>query len=87
MVRTFNVPYASVAQLMRQGRWRYQVSAGRYRHGDYLSKAKLVQGSLQYGFSNNLTLNGAAQLTCNYRSVLGGMAFNTPIGAFSTDMT
>lgn len=85
--RTFTVPYASVAQLIRQGHWRYQLAGGRYRYGSYISKSNLAQGSLQYGLTNNITLNGALQFTKNYRSALAGAAINTPIGAFSADVT
>lgn len=85
--RTFKVPYASVAQLIRQGHWRYNLSAGRYRYGSYLSKENLLQASLQYGLSNNLTLNVGGSYNRHYQSVLGGAAFNTPIGAVSADVT
>lgn len=85
--RTFKVPYATVAQLIRQGHWRYQTALGYYRYGRYVSREVIAQGSLQYGLTNNLSLNTATSLNRNYYSILGGMAFNTPIGAFSSDVT
>lgn len=85
--RKFTVPYASVAHLIRQGQWRYQVAAGRYRNGRYVSKQNLAQASLQYGLTNSVTLNSAVQWSRHYRSLLSGAAINTPIGAFSADIT
>lgn len=85
--RTFTVPYASVAHLIRQGHWRYQLNVGRYRDGRDVSQQNLAQASLQYGLTNSVTLNSAVQFSRNYRSLLSGAAINTPIGAFSADVT
>lgn len=85
--RTFKVPYATVAQLIRQGHWRYQTALGYYRYGKYVTREVVAQASLQYGLTNSISLNTATSINRNYYAMLGGIAFNTPIGAFSGDVT
>lgn len=85
--RTFSVPFASVAQLIRPGYSRYQLSWGRYREGDKIYSGNIVQGTLQYGLTNDVTLNTGFSIAPNYQSGLLGVAFNTPIGAIATDIT
>lgn len=85
--RTFTVPFANVAPLIRMGQFRYQAAYGRYRYGSEVYPDKVFQATLQYGLLNNLTLNGGVTYHENYRAGLFGMGFNTPIGAFSTDAT
>lgn len=85
--REFTVPFANVAQLVRPNQWHYQLAAGRYRQGNQLTYADVVQGTLQYGFKNNLTLNGGMNWSRDYTAGLLGLALNTPIGAFSSDVT
>lgn len=85
--REFTVPFANVAQLVRPNQWHYQLAAGRYRYGTQLSKENVVQGSLQYGLMNNLTLNSGFNWNRNYTAGVFGFALNTPIGAFSSDIT
>lgn len=86
-LREFTVPFANVAQLVRPNQWHYQLAAGRYRYGTQLSKENVVQGTLQYGLLNNLTVNSGVNWNRNYTAGLFGLAFNTPIGAFSSDIT
>ncbi|MEE3608877.1 fimbria/pilus outer membrane usher protein [Avibacterium paragallinarum] len=85
--RVFRVPYTATAQLIRQGYSRYQITAGRYRYGNELFKDKVVQATLQYGLTNNVTLNLGGIFNKNYNAELVGLAFNTPIGAFATNIT
>lgn len=86
-VRTFSVPYASLISLMRPGQFKYQLAAGRYRYGNTVLKDNAVTGSLEYGLLNNVTLNGGFIGHKKYRSGTFGLAINTPIGAFSGDIT
>lgn len=85
--RSFRVPYTATAQLIRKGYGRYQFTAGQYRYGSELFKDKVMQGTWQYGLTNNLTLNAGGVFNKNYHAQLLGFAFNTPIGAFATNLT
>lgn len=85
---TFEVPYASVPQLMRPGTGRFEMTAGQLRTHGAKRTPYLLEGTYQYGVNNHLTLYGGLQIThdASYRgSVLGG-AFNSPIGAVSLDL-
>lgn len=83
----FVVPYASVSQLLRPGTTRYAASAGRLR-SPYLDKLPMFfQGALQYGLNNRLTTYGGLQVAEDYLSLIGGMAFSTPIGAMAVDLS
>ncbi|PRM15882.1 Outer membrane usher protein HtrE precursor [Haemophilus influenzae] len=85
--RTFTVPFANVAPLIRMGHFRYQMAYGRYRYGTEVYSDKVLQASLQYGLSNHLTLNTGMTHHEKYRAGLMGVGLNTPIGAFSADAT
>ncbi|MDP0971093.1 fimbria/pilus outer membrane usher protein, partial [Klebsiella pneumoniae] len=79
----FIVPYAATAQLLRPGTSRFSVTAGETRSNYLDSQAKLVQGTYQLGLSNIFTGYGGAQGSDDYRALLGGLAFATPIGAIA----
>lgn len=83
----FLVPYAAVSQLLRPGSLRFSATAGATRN-TYLSRqAQFLQGVMQYGLNNTMTSYGGIQASADYFSVLGGMAFSTPIGAMSVDLS
>lgn len=85
--QTFVIPYASVNQLLRPGTARYAATAGRLR-SPYLDQAQFfLQGELQYGLSNRLTTYGGLQAAEGYLSLVGGLAFATPIGAMAVDLS
>ncbi|WP_256579831.1 MULTISPECIES: fimbria/pilus outer membrane usher protein [unclassified Pseudomonas] len=83
----FIVPYASTAQLLRPGTSRFNVTAGETRNNYIERQAKLVQGTYQLGLSNIFTGYGGVQGSDDYRALLGGLAFSTPIGAMGIDLT
>lgn len=85
--RTFLVPYASVAQLLRPGTQRYSLTAGTVRNRALRHTPKLLQGTYQRGLTNSLTAYGGVQANENYSALLGGMAFGTSLGAFSLDIS
>ncbi|EAU4677858.1 fimbrial biogenesis outer membrane usher protein [Salmonella enterica] len=85
--RLFTVPFASVAQLVRPGYTRYQVSTGRYRYADNNLDEIVFQGTLQYGLVNDVTVNSGVMATPHYIAALAGAAFNTPFGAIASDIT
>lgn len=86
---SFTVPYASVVQLLRPGITRYSATAGEYRNPALKthSQDKLVQGTLQHGFSNLITGYAGLVLAEGYQAGLIGGAFNLPIGALAFDVT
>jgi outer membrane usher protein len=85
--RSFLVPYASVAQLLRPGTQRYSLTAGTMRSRALQHTPKLLQGTYQRGLTNSLTAYGGLQANENYKALLGGMAFGTSLGAFSLDLS
>lgn len=85
--RLFTVPFASVAQLVRPGYTRYQVSAGRYRYADNSLDEIVFQSTLQYGLVNDVTVNTGVTTAPHYIAALAGAAFNTPFGAIASDIT
>lgn len=86
-VRSFTVPFSNVAPLIRVGNFRYQLAGGRYRYWNNDVDDNVVQGTLQYGLFNNLTVNSGVIYSKNYQSGLVGIGLNTPIGALSVDST
>ncbi|MDF0606189.1 fimbrial biogenesis outer membrane usher protein [Neisseriaceae bacterium TC5R-5] len=83
----FTVPFASVAQLLRPAAIRYSMSAGQVLIRGLDSKPWLTQGTWQRGLNNLLTSYAGLQLSEGYRAGLVGLALNTPVGAFSADIT
>ncbi|WP_275668861.1 fimbria/pilus outer membrane usher protein, partial [Salmonella enterica] len=73
--RLFTVPFASVAQLVRPGYTRYQVSAGRYRYADNSLDEIVFQSALQYGLVNDVTVNTGVTTAPHYIAALAGAAF------------
>lgn len=84
---SFTVPYASIAQLLRPGRSRFDVAAGQVRDVQMAGHANLVQATYQHGFNNFLTGYAGATASEGYMAGLLGAAVNTPIGAVALDVT
>ncbi|MFL9880834.1 fimbrial biogenesis outer membrane usher protein, partial [Herbaspirillum rhizosphaerae] len=84
---SFTVPYASIAQLLRPGVGRYNVTAGRTRNVGLSNPISFVQGTYERGISNDLTLFTGGIAAADYLAFLGGSAFNTPLGALSLSVT
>lgn len=83
----FKVPYASVAQLMRPGVNRFDIAAGQLRDNTLRYKPRLIQASMQHGFSNRFTGYAGVQASEGYAAALVGGAFNTSFGALALDVT
>lgn len=81
------VPYASVAQLLRPGTTRYTLAAGKVRETLTSGNDKLLQATVQHGFTNLLTGYGGVVLAQGYQAGLLGTAWNTPLGAIALDVT
>lgn len=86
-VRTFNVPYASVPQLLRPGLTRFALVAGELHDRSIHAHPGLVQGTLQHGFTNVLTGYGGLVALNGYGAVQVGSALNTRFGALAADLT
>lgn len=85
---SFDVPYGSVAQLLRPGTNRYELTAGRLRSNfPGAPSLNFTQATYEYGWDNNLTLFGGLTAAPDYLALLGGTAFNTPVGAMSLGLT
>ena len=92
-VSTFSVPYAAIPGLLRPGHARFGLAAGRWRdapsdrHSPRASVATdlVIQGTVQRGVRDRLTVHGGAQLAHGYVHGLMGLAVATPVGAFSLD--
>lgn len=86
-ISTFSVPYASVAQLLRPGITRFDISAGELRQASINSKPAVLQATAQHGFSNLLTGYAGIVGAQGYGAVLAGAAIDTRYGALALDMT
>ena len=85
-VRSFSTPFSSAPQLLREGGIRYQVVGGSVRSIGLQSR-NLMVGTVQYGLNNMFTVNAGVTATPEYKALLIGSAFSTPIGAASLDLT
>ena len=85
--RTFAVPYASVAQLLRPGTTRFSVTAGQLRNPSLLHQPDVFQATVQHGFNNLLTGYAGFIRAQGYAAMLLGSAINTRYGAVAFDIT
>lgn len=85
--RTFLVPYASVAQLLRPGMSRFSVTAGEYRNDSAERVPRFVQGTYQRGISNDWSAYTGSIIAEKYMAVQGGVALSTGLGALALDVT
>jgi outer membrane usher protein len=86
-VSTFSVPYASVAQLLRPGIWRFDIAAGELRQTSISTKPAVLQATAQHGFSNLLTGYAGLVGAQGYGAALFGTAIDTRFGALALDVT
>lgn len=85
--RVSTVPYAAPVNALREGRWRYSVSAGEYRSTSLDSHPFVFEGTLQRGINNFVTLYGGLIGAEGYVSGEAGVALDTRLGAFAFDVT
>lgn len=85
--RTFSVPYASVAQLLRPGTSRFGIVAGSLRNNSLSHQPTVIQATAQHGFSNLFTGYAGFAASQGYASALFGGAINTRYGALALDVT
>lgn len=87
---TIAVPYAAVPQLLRPGISRWAITNGQFHDTSLSHRAPFyVEGTYQRGINNYLTVYGGLQTTYRalYKSYMGGVAVNTPVGAVAADVT
>lgn len=84
---TFQVPYASIASLLRPGARRYEAVIGKYRTPQARDGQPLYLLSWQQGITNILTLYGGTQLSNGYQSYMAGSAVSTLAGGVAFDVT
>ncbi|MCH7372206.1 fimbrial biogenesis usher protein [Aeromonas sp. MR16] len=88
-VNHYTVPFASIPNLLRDGRVKYDVTVGKYRSGsDAQEDPEFVQGSLAMGVTETVTLFGGTQLSSDYSSFAVGMGKNMgDFGALSVKLS
>lgn len=87
-VQRFVVPYVAPVSAMRSNKFAYQLAGGAYRNGNLVLPSERVwAGSVQYGWSDDVTLNGGFIAHDKYRSKTLGATTNTKYGAISGGVT
>ncbi|WP_332311012.1 fimbria/pilus outer membrane usher protein [Stenotrophomonas sp. SY1] len=85
--RAFEVPFGSVAQMLRAGVSRYAITAGQVRSDQFDDNPWLLQATYQRGIGNQLTLYGGGVASDGYAALLYGAGLATSWGAFAADVT
>lgn len=86
-LQTFEVPFASINQLLRPDAHHYNFVVGRYNENGVSESPLFYQATYQRGLSNLITAYGGAQYSENYLAVQAGVALNTSLGAIALDAT
>lgn len=86
---TFTVPYSAVPLLLREGRIKYSVTAGKLRSiSNRYNDPSFVQSTVIWGLPRGVTAYGGLQYADNYRAGTLGTGFNLgQWGAISADIT
>ncbi len=74
--KNFTVAYSSVANMLREGIWNFQFTAGKYHSGNGGYQPELIQGTVARGTQYNLTPYGGIILAKHYRSAAIGIGKN-----------
>ncbi len=88
-INQFTVPYSAVPMLQREGRTKYELTAGEFRSGSSMQNSPdFWQGTISRGLSEGITVYGGTQLSDNYRAFSVGAGKNLgEWGALSADIT
>lgn len=82
----FSVAFSSVTNMLREGIWNYEVTAGRYHDGVGGYQPQFIQATLARGLPNNFTPFGGGLIADNYQSAILGVGFSIgEFGALSLD--
>ena len=85
--QNFQVPYASLTQMLRPGMHDYDIAVGKLDDNSLSEKPMIFQGIYQRGLTNWLTGYTGGQSNKDYYAIQLGSAVSSPIGAFSADVT
>lgn len=85
-VSRFTVPYSAVPDSVRPGNWHYAFALGKVRQY-YRIDNRFLEGTLQHGVNNHLTLNLGSRLAHDYQAWLAGGVLATRLGAFGMNAT
>lgn len=83
----YTMAYASVAQLLRPGVFKYSVTVGKLRDSGVSDEPLFYELNYTQGLNNLFTGYGGFQFSENYNSAQFGLAFGTALGALSGDVT
>ena len=87
-VRRFTQPYSSLGNLLREGVWRYSLTAGRYNGAESLERPMFWEGTIARGGIWDSTLYGGVLASEYYRAGALGVARDfAGLGALSFDVT
>lgn len=88
-VRVFTVPYSSVPMMLREGRVKYSMTAGRFHNkSDRYDDPSFLQSTLLWGLPHNITAYGGMQYAQRYLAGQFGTGINLGMmGAVSADIT
>jgi outer membrane usher protein len=84
-ISTFNVPFSAVPDSVRPGRIKYSVATGQTR--GLIADKHFIDGNLQYGINNTLTLGGGTRIAKDYSAGVISSVFSGPLGAFGINAT
>lgn len=87
--RRWTQPFAAVPFMLREGRARFSLSAGRYHSTSQRSRSPtFMQGTLFYGLPAEFTFYGGSQLAEDYHAVAAGLGRGFGLlGALGLDTT
>lgn len=88
-VRQFTQPFSSVPIMLREGRFKYSLTAGEYRStSDNIKEPGFIQTTGVYGLPYDSTVYGGTILASNYKSALLGVGKGLGfLGSVSLDTT
>ncbi|MBL8275992.1 MAG: fimbrial biogenesis outer membrane usher protein [Pelomonas sp.] len=81
------VPFTAGPEVLREGQWRHDVAVGQLTGARLGNRPGFVLGTLQYGFSNDVTGAVGATAMSRYGALLFGGAVNTRLGSLGLNAT
>lgn len=86
-VEQFTIPFTAMPQLLRPGQQRFSVTAGELRDDFGGENPRFLEATVRRGLSNQFTGYAGLTVAEGYSGAVLGAAWNTPLGAFSGDVT
>ncbi len=88
VISNFIVPFSSLPNMLREGVWQYQLTAGTYYGKNSYYQPKFMQATLSHGLTSNITSYGGVLRADNYRSAMAGIGKNLGnLGGVSMDVS